>query len=581
MKKNFFLVFLALLMFMPEAFCQHKLLILDMVHNNPGEPLTVTSFRDPQKIAKYGYNGMVINEFRPVSCAVTYDSLNRNIFPKGSESRKWVDSMTIVIRHQIDSCHKAGLKIFYFTDIIVVPKRLKELYRDQICDSNGLISFEKPMTEKIHRIMLDEIFERFPGLDGLVIRTGETYLQNVPYHTGNGPIPRDESSWTHNKTLLTDGGEDIHIKLINLLRDEVCVKYKKILIYRTWDFGFFHTQPQYYLNVTNRVKPHPNLYFAIKHTQGDYHRTIKFNPTLGIGNHKQIVEVECQREYEGKGAFPDYVINGLINGFEEYANDKSPKSLNELKSNKNFAGIWSWSRGGGWVGPYIKNELWCDLNAYVVSHWAADTTQSEEKIFNGYATNVLGLKGKNVAEFRKLCLLSADAVIRGHESLLFPVDPWWTRDEFLGGLNELKSTFDTIISQHLVKEALQEKKLCVSQWKQIYNLAGSIECPDLTTKNYIMVSSEYGLILHSIIEKGWTILLKGRMGDISGKYDKSGIRKAIRAYDNLWLKFENLSKREEQCATLYKPYSFNNISPTYHGVDGMKYWVDHYRSLVK
>ena len=29
-----------------------------------------------------------------------------------------------------------------------------------------------------------------------------------------------------------------------------------------------------------------------------------------------------------------------------------------------YAGIWTWSRGGGWGGPYIENEMWCDLNAW-------------------------------------------------------------------------------------------------------------------------------------------------------------------------------------------------------------------------
>ena len=58
-------------------------------------------------------------------------------------------------------------------------------------------------------MMLEELFEIFPHLDGLVIRTGETYLNDVPYHTGNGPITNRISS---------------HVKLINLLRDEVCVK---------------------------------------------------------------------------------------------------------------------------------------------------------------------------------------------------------------------------------------------------------------------------------------------------------------------------------------------------------------------
>ena len=44
-----------------------------------------------------------------------------------------------------------------------------------------------------------------------------------------------------------------------------------------------------------------------------------FNPTLGIGRHRQIVEVQCQREYEGKGAYPNYVVKGVVEGFEENA----------------------------------------------------------------------------------------------------------------------------------------------------------------------------------------------------------------------------------------------------------------------
>lgn len=75
--------------------------------------------------------------------------------------------------------------------------------------------------------MLREIFERFPKLDGLVIRVGETYLQNTPYHTGNGPIPRNEKSWEHNSTYKTDGGEKIHRNLMNLLREEVCIHQNK------------------------------------------------------------------------------------------------------------------------------------------------------------------------------------------------------------------------------------------------------------------------------------------------------------------------------------------------------------------
>lgn len=40
----------------------------------------------------------------------------------------------------------------------------------------------------------------------------------------------------------------------------------------------------------------------------------------------------------------------------------------------------SWSRGGGWGGPYIKNEFWIELNAYVISHWASNPLKTEKEI---------------------------------------------------------------------------------------------------------------------------------------------------------------------------------------------------------
>ena len=60
-----------------------------------------------------------------------------------------------------------------------------------------------------------------------------------------------------------------------------------------------------------------NWRFSIKHTALDFWRHVKVNECLTRGKHPQIIEVQCQREYEGKGAYPNYVMDGVINGFEE------------------------------------------------------------------------------------------------------------------------------------------------------------------------------------------------------------------------------------------------------------------------
>lgn len=556
--------------------------IMDMVHHNPGEAFTESKFNDPNTLAQYGFNAQVVNEFQSVHTAITYNELNEAICPPRSKERLWADSIANRIQLKIASIHEAGLEAYYFTDIIVFPKRLVEIYRNEICDANGKIDFTRPKTQEIHRIMFREIFKRFPALDGLVIRVGETYLQNTPYHTGNGPIPRDEKSWEHNTQYKTDGGESIHRCLINLLREEVCVRLNKKIFYRTWDFGYFHVNPQYYLNVTDSIEPHANLYMCIKHIQGDYHRTLKFNPTLGIGRHKQVVEIECQREYEGKGAYPNYIAEGVLNGFEEQKSDNPPYCLNHLKSNPLFAGIWTWSRGGGWRGPYIKNELWCDVNVAVLAQWAGDTSLSEKNIIDKYAMSN-GFKGEDVKRFHQIALLSADAIVRGRASLIMPINVWWTRDQFIGGLKELRKNLETIVSSGLADKMIAEKQESTNLWRKIVQLSNQIQTGHPATRHYLRTSAQYGLLLYSIYEQGWIIMIKGYEGEKSGRYDIKTMEKAITQYDLLWEKYLSFIDTYSDCATAYEPYSFDfNNPPKYDNLqEGLKPSVDKYRNIIQ
>ena len=112
---------------------------------------------------------------------------------------------------------------------------------------------------------------------------------------------------------------------------------------------------------------------------------MKFNGQLAVGNHAQVVEVELQREYEGKLAHPDYVIEGIINGFDDLGPSQK-KGLRDIIHAPQLRGVWTWryelvccvgcemslahpaaccmlchwcvlcSRGGGWWGPYIHGH---------------------------------------------------------------------------------------------------------------------------------------------------------------------------------------------------------------------------------
>jgi hypothetical protein len=481
-----------------------------------------------------------------------------------------VTDTAAAIDARIQVIQAAGLKALYFTDLIIFPRRLLELYGDQVLDGAGRISLDQPATQDIHRLMLAEVFERFPSLDGLVIRTGETYLQNLPFHTGNDPITR---------------GADSHLILLGILRDEVCVKRGKLLFYRTWSFDGFHTDPSYYLSVTDRVAPHPLLTFSIKHTKGDFWRTVPFNPTLAIGRHPQIVEVQCQREYEGKGAHPNYIADGVINGFEELRSRPRPIGLVDIRGKANFRGVWTWSRGGGWRGPYISNELWCELNVYVISHWAQDVTRSEASVFDDYM-NRIGLHGSHRDRFRALALLSATGVLHGHYSTVLRLDNLtWTRDQFLGGSDQdLVRDFQRIHQVRHAHRVLAEKAYAASVWQEIARLAGAVAFPGRAEREYLRVSSRYGLLLYAIIYHGWAVMLKGFEGDRTHRYDEGAIAQHLVAYDQTWRAYQELQRTQRSCASLYEPYGFGpqdsrglyNADPTH----GMKPSVDRYRPLI-
>ncbi|MFB9923718.1 hypothetical protein ACFORO_15120 [Amycolatopsis halotolerans] len=544
--------------------------LLDMVQNNPGEPLFSSRFNDPATLKSYGYDGQVINEFTPPQTAITFDTFDERIFPADSPGRAWVEDTAKKIDAHIARAHAAGIAAYFFTDIIVLPKRLVELYGDQILDSQGRISFDRPLTQQIHRLMLREICTRFPGLDGIVVRTGETYVQNVPFHTGNNPITNGATS---------------HLTLLGILRDEMCLRGKRVF-YRTWSTGSdkLTSDPDFYRQVTDQVETHENLVFSIKHTAKDFWRTIPFNRTIGVGKHRQIIEVECQREYEGKGAFPNYVIDGVVNGFEEFRAQPrtGPIGLAEVADNPIIAGIWTWSRGGGWRGPYLHNELWSDLNTWVIARWTRDTGLGEEGAFDEYARRRLGLRGDQVRRFRRLALLSAAAVLRGHYSVVHPMGRlMWTRDQFLGGSDkDLTSDYDAIIATGRVEPVLAEKAEAARMWDEIVALSDTIPLRNHADRTYLRVSARYGQSWHRVVHHGWEVMLRG----YAGGYDKAVLRYHLARYDAEWQGWQRLAKTEPSCATLYQPYSFGPKGPDgLYNADpnhGIKPATDYYRRLL-
>lgn len=505
---------------------------MDMVHHNPGEALYESIYCRPEQLKNMGYNARCFYLFDSPTLAIDWDPFDERILPAGSPEREWVDKKAARLHGMFNECKQHGLDVYAMSDLILLPKRLVELY--DIENSYG--DAQDPFTQKILRFQIQQIFKQFPQMDGLVVRIGETYLQDAPFHQGN----------IQHKT----NPEKCIIPLINLLKEEICVKLNKKLIFRTW--WSFDVNADRYQYISDAIEPHENFIIAIKHCEGDFHRGNPFSKVLGMGRHQQMVEVQCAREYEGKGCYPNYIARGVIDGFEE---DKALQEkgkywcIRDIYQSGKLSGLWTWTRGGGWEGPYPKDELWCDLNAWILVQWAKAPHLSEERLFYRYCKEVLHLDKANARIFREIALLSEFATLRGKRSAAYPQDIYrvWVRDEYI--------TFPNLPQdKEKVAVLLREKNEAVEAWNQILSLSDKLKMPDPFQKEMVEVTCCYGLQIYRIYRSLFYLAAIKQ-----GLYD-ADIMMYINEYDDAWNMLEELaSTKPEYCPSLYSKHVIRRV----------------------
>lgn len=472
-----------------------------MVHHNPGEAPFDSRFNDAHYLAKLGYTGQVFKHLNA--------SVGLRGFPGNATESAWLDEASAARDKEIAQAKAAGLEVYYHIDLFVLPQALVQQMGEDLCDAQGRICIHRPATLEIHRELLAALFARYPAVDGVVIRVGETYLFDTPHHTGNTAVP------LHDETISREEQKQRFITLLNFLRTEVCERHKRRLIYRTWDYfgDRFHADAEFYLSVTQAIAPHPLLIFSIKHTAGDFFRGCRPNPCLGLGEHPQIVEVQCQREYEGKGAYPNYIARGVIEGFPEVP---EPRGLRDWKDSPLYAGLWTWSRGGGWFGPYLVHEFWPDFNARILAKWQAAPDRGEEEIFHALCEEHYGLDEASRTTLRTICTLAEEAVWLGRSIPEFAelkafseADSahLWMRDDRIGGLEQVGALLDELRQAGLLAQSLDSKCRAAALFAQMDTLAQSIRFRDPTDGLALQASCSYGKRLFAWIAVGWEMML--------------------------------------------------------------------------
>jgi len=254
-----------------------------------------------KSVSSWGYTHVVIDDI----AHFTYFDLN-------SDHAKRVLIYEDLLNQIIALGEKYNLKIIISSDFPFYSPEISK-FKD-----NDLVYFDYQSIENL--------FINFPKLDGIQIRVGEGgNAYNNPFGYGSH-VSYTKISEVNN--LLKD-------------LDQISQKYNKNVYFRTWTIGIGEvgdllTGKKTYEKVFENTSQ--NVTAVIKHTPSDFFRFGNQNPNLGIGNNCQIVEVQVNREYEGRSI--------VTNNIKTEINDL----LTEFSKNNIYGGVSVWSQIGGWGG---------------------------------------------------------------------------------------------------------------------------------------------------------------------------------------------------------------------------------------
>ena len=141
---------------------------------NPGESPPATSFDDPAKLARWNFSAVTILNHE--LCA-NFSAVSPDVFPAGSPSARWLATVREGKQRELAAYKARGLKVISKLDMVVLPATLLQLFKAEVTDERGKLSFARSKTRELLSAMFDEVVALFPGIDGFQVRVGEVYLQ--------------------------------------------------------------------------------------------------------------------------------------------------------------------------------------------------------------------------------------------------------------------------------------------------------------------------------------------------------------------------------------------------------------------
>jgi hypothetical protein len=375
--------------------------------DNPGEPLPKTRYRDPHRLRELGYNGLVLYKTTGLSGVPEPDAVG------SGELRRWVQQQFDLIEQTISSATAAGLDVYICYDALSLASEIVNRNVSALtCKNrpNMLCPASEPALEKSGQA-LQALLARWPAVRGVILRFGDNDAHRLRYLIGN------DIYQPHCPRCSGLGRVDRIVNVIDHFFDLVAEQLGKQLIVRAWNVrpNGMHDAVDLCDRLRDRLpgkEDDDRLILSFKFTQTDFWRYQKWNPaSLRYGNRPIMYELQCQREFEGKGGVPNWQTPLWRDGYPEAKQPGEPSGLAEVAGKVNLAGLWAWVRGGGWGGPFVRNESWIDVNVAAVPQLADNPKADPAALAERWITDALGLDGREEVAAVKQVLADSPRVV--------------------------------------------------------------------------------------------------------------------------------------------------------------------------
>jgi hypothetical protein len=400
------------------------------------------------KMGGFGYNAIALPWFMEL---VNFEKVEngQQVYENGSLYRMRHDSMAGCMAELMELADREGLGTYLLSDMVALTPPLKHYFEERF----GTLDTENPEFWEVYGKAAEEAFERFPWVEGMIIRIGEAgSVYNKP-------------GWDYTSELLVTTEKGVRGMLEAFLG--AAEKYDRTIIFRSWSVGVgnigdMHTNPETYQRVLSGIES-GHLVVSTKYCSGDFYSWLPLNPTLFQGGQRRITEIQAKREFEGLGALPNYL--GPLH-------QRALQAL--LRENPKIEGVWVWTQNGGplragplVIYPFYGFNVINDVNVYAASRIMMDPYADLDSITAAWIRGYFGSDTLLVARLTEFLNTSYEVMLSGlyisefakYQVKALGLEPppmlWIFEWDILGGSSAVFSNIYYITRDHF-REVVEE-----------------------------------------------------------------------------------------------------------------------------